>query len=415
MVIVFAAVCWPNMAFPQDTTEPRPVDDDAGARKNNLPAGPEGELHLLSPANTPESSFTEKSSRSDSIAAWIEKLGSPRFAVRERAADELLMIGSAALPALRSCQQRTSDAEVLIRIEKLVERLSNGDFESRVKRFLAGDDSEMKNWAVIRILFGETIRVRELYVDLLREYPVVIESLIGNADQLTQVTKIVNARLDQKRIGIRAMPSQTDLVAALLPASDPKVRLTPEYESRLLAMINVHTANELRRDHFLGGSFTRLVAAWMRRSDPRLRQEVLRLAMRWDMTTALDLAKKSLQPNADPELLATCFQVISRFGDNGDAFSLVPYLDDKRTLLQPLYQRDADLVCVGDAAIAAIGVIHRVPLVDLGFEQPAEQRTFGFLFDKLSFPPGVPDAHSGALQRIQALIAKPKPSKADGS
>ncbi|TWU07945.1 hypothetical protein [Stieleria varia] len=341
------------------------------------------------------------------IMVLIEQLGAGQFAVREQATEQLLSLGDIGLPVMRKRLSSTRDAEVRQRLERLIGQLEVTSFESRITSFLAGRQDEMTNWPIVAHLFGDSIRTREIYVRLLREYPELVDSLAGTPRELSVAIKSVESRQDEKRIGLEVMPTQIDMLAVLLPATDPAVPIDANYESRLIGLLRMNSSDELIHDRALGDRFKSLVAAWVRRSGTTHRQDVLQMTMQWNMSLGLKLALQTIEVSDDPLMLAHCFQAIAKFGDQSDAQRLSRFIDDHRPILEPLFESDGPAVSVGDAAMAAIAVIHRVSVVRVGFAVPVEHETFGFIFDRVAYPVDAAVGRQATAKEIRSLLARP--------
>ena len=77
------------------------------------------------PAATPAAGSADGAAQEQRIAALIAALGSPEFAVREKATEDLLKIGLPAVPALKEAA-KSDDPEVFERAEKILTGIRNG-------------------------------------------------------------------------------------------------------------------------------------------------------------------------------------------------------------------------------------------------------------------------------------------------
>ncbi len=100
----------------------------------------------------------------------VPKLGSGVFAEREAAQKELRALGLAALPALKAGLQ-SSDPEVVLRCETLIDRIGKDDAEAFAKAYLADKDFTAKFdhaiWTRWAKLIGDNRGSRELFAEML--------------------------------------------------------------------------------------------------------------------------------------------------------------------------------------------------------------------------------------------------------
>ncbi len=100
----------------------------------------------------------------------VPKLGSGVFAEREAAQKELRALGLAALPALKAGLQ-SSDPEVVLRCETLIDRIGKDDAEAFAKAFLADKDYtktfDHAIWTRWAKLIGDNRGSRELFAEML--------------------------------------------------------------------------------------------------------------------------------------------------------------------------------------------------------------------------------------------------------
>jgi len=105
----------------------------------------------------------------------VRKLGSPVFADRERAQDDLAKMGRLAKPALVEALAAEPKPEVRARSARLIPRAEAADLQARIDTFLADADlkfdHDLPAWAAFRKQVGADKAGRDLYVAMLKSQP----------------------------------------------------------------------------------------------------------------------------------------------------------------------------------------------------------------------------------------------------
>ena len=331
---------------------------------------------------------TEDSASEDpEIKKWIEDLGADSFAMRERAASQLMQRGIDILPELRSASEKATDPEVRLRTNQLVRQLTEGDLQIRIEAFLAGDDIDFDGWQETQDFMGNSPSVREMFVELMLEHPEITKSLAGSPRERFMAMNACAGRVQNKMFVQLEVPSRADVVALLLPANDPNVPVNQDFESLMISLLRKEAANSLHRDVQLGGPVDALVSGWINRSSLNNRAEILFFAMSWDLHQALPLARRTLAEATSVETIALALQTVSRFGDKADSALVVPLLDDTRVVSERGFARGEKLTTqLGDVAMATIALVNGVSLSEVGFTRAERHPTFSFLLDDLGFP-----------------------------
>jgi hypothetical protein len=279
------------------------------------------------------------------------------------------------------------DAEQTDRLEYIIDTLAKQDIESKINSFLRGGKPELENWPEIEKWFGDSPRVRELFVDLYREHPYMVESLGGSPQQLSVGLSLVARRISERRVSPQETPLRLDLIALLLPMMDSNFDAEPQYDFLVVDRLQLYPANELRTDQVFGEPIMRMVSQWMFNCDQRVRGQVLPLALQWNLKIGLPLALKTLTEDPSPVLLCRCMQTIARQGNREHAALLSGYLNDSTVIFGKPYPGTLGTeVQVGDVAAASIAYLSSVPVTKIGFVEPAEHKIFGIIFEELVVP-----------------------------
>src|SRR5262245_41859011 len=94
----------------------------------------------------------EGTAENTKAAELVKELGSPRFAMRESAAKELIGMGGAAVQALRA-GTKSSDEEVRNRATALLPKAVAAEWDRRASAFLADRDGQQKHELPLRAEF----------------------------------------------------------------------------------------------------------------------------------------------------------------------------------------------------------------------------------------------------------------------
>ncbi|MBI3838779.1 MAG: hypothetical protein HY288_12710 [Planctomycetia bacterium] len=123
---------------------------------------------------------TDSRPSSDRIAQLLRELGSGSFVARERATRELTDLGIVAREALAAATN-DPDAEVRVRARAILATVSESDFRNRLEAFASDYDGRQKQtlpgWEQFSARFGPSRGVRELFVEMQRAEPELLEAL----------------------------------------------------------------------------------------------------------------------------------------------------------------------------------------------------------------------------------------------
>ena len=351
-----------------------------------------------------ETPATDALPQDGSVRRWLDGLGADRFAARERAAAKLLQLGPEVLPALRRLEQNSDDPEVRLRAARLAEQLSRGNLQARIDAFLAGEPVQFEGWQVARAILGDSPSVRQLFTEMLRSHPQLVQSLAGAPRDRTAAMEMVMVKVQRGMLFQQRLPDAADAFALLLPANDPNVPMSHAYTDAVLSVLRQSVASQLNQDPQLAAPFRALVGGWVKRTSLSHRQDVLVFSLNWEIPEALPLAIKTLSETREPQTLVLALQTIARFGSAEDAQAVAPLLDDSRRASPRGFSSQQTLPPqIGDVAMATIAILNDLPVVSVGFAQPAEHPKYGLVVDDLAFPDA--QARQAARQKIDQILS----------
>lgn len=341
----------------------------------------------------------------EQVEAWIEALGAADFAAREQAASDLMAVGDAVITRLSKVAETHSDPEVRIRASEIVKQLNRDDLKLRIDAFLAGEAVDLQGWSWMQAIMGDSISVRELFVEMLEAHPDLLASLEGTPrDRAVALEKVVSA-VEFKMFVEQEFPDRADAISLLLPTVDPRVPLEGGFEDVLIAVLHKSAVSGLHRDNRLSAPFQSLLGRWLARSSLRNREDLLTYGLMWELPQTHELAMRTLKETQSSDALVLAFQAIAQYGDPDDAESLSGFLDDSRPAAELGFGGGEQWQTqIGDVAMAAIARLHDVPLTEIGFAKESLDDRFAFTPEDLGFPADDPDARQQAKTKVQKLL-----------
>ena len=348
-------------------------------------------------------------SQQQQVADQIRALGSQHFAVRENASAYLIGLGSSVVPSLQKAYETTSDPEIKLRTRVLIHQMNYGDEESRIRSFLAGDEVEFEGWGVMRIIFGENKKSRDLFIQMYRSHPGMLKALTGSPRELTREMMKVAARTQTERTKLGWEPKLSDAMAMLLPATDRNVPITPSFEDSMMFIMNLHPVNKVAKDPVLGPRVKGLLSSWIRRSTLENREDVLKFGLTWDLSIVYPLALQSLEETDDVQTLSAAMVALAKYGNAIDSQNLLAFLEDNRIVADKHFVYGETIetkVC--DVAAAAIAMMNRQKLENFGFSDFAVHDQYGLVYDNVGFAPTKEGqkAREKAMAKVKLLIDK---------
>ncbi len=339
----------------------------------------------------------------------LEALSASEFAERERAAAVVMSFGKRAIPVLRKKLDSDPDAEVQLRTQQILKQLADGDLQARIEAFLAGQEVVFKGWPVVQRLLGSSSTIRELFVEIMQRHPYVGESMEGTARDRAIALEKTLASVQPRLNSIRDEPVRADIFSLLLVAVDPEVPIPIAHEQVVIRLCQRRLVTEVRRDVQLAGPFAALMNRWVLRGSVTNREEILLIGMEMDLSATLPLAVTTLEEVEQPDLLATSFQAITKFGGPAQIASLLPFFDDTRLIGAPAIGDDPSLAQLGDIAMVAVALLFEIPLDEVGIMGIREHEARGFLLPRpLRVFKDKPEAsRQAAREQILAKLGSP--------
>ncbi len=334
----------------------------------------------------------------------VRDLGAASFAVRERASVRLGEIDAERLPAIEALSEQSADPEVRQRVSAVVEKRERQAEAKLRARFLSGSDVPMEGFDTYRELLGDGVRLREIFLEMRQRHPEVLRAIDAPAPVRNDAIRTAAVKIGTRRSEGGHSPDETDTMALLLLAGDPAVPLSPVDEGNIMMMLRWSSANVLREDAQLRPPFETLAGAWMRRCGPFQLANAFFLAMQWNLSDPLPVARELIaRPDSDAEMMSIAHQYLSRFGEPSDIELLRANLDDPRMSIEPTIGAGGlSTVQVGDTAAAAITIISDRPLSAIGMPDVAEHPAVGFDINAIGFDSD--EKRSASRQQLREIL-----------
>ncbi len=303
------------------------------------------------------------------IADLIGELGSPTYATRQRATDQLREIGLAAKDHLLDAVD-SNDAEVRYRARRLLVIVLAEDFDARIDAFAADEEGafehDLPGWEAFQELVGHDPSSRSLFVEMLRAEPLLLETMTEEPVRLKQA--LVN-RCDQLTVEMRR-PKIVDnrqvhptfslgSVAALyFVAAHPEVTIDNSLANKMNQLMH---RSPLRQEITAGESaygLKRLLGAWILASaNSTMAYQNVWMALQYDIEEGLEPAKHLIQTNqAGSSILPTAIMAVAKLGGENERQTLTDLLEKEQVVRT--YSRNGKRLTCQTRDVALVALLH---------------------------------------------------------
>ena len=357
----------------------------------------------------------------EDINKLIGELGSPDYAARTLAENELVKVGTTAIEPLRTAvaydSENAPDSEIRMRAKRLLILIERREYEKNVQAFLAGETDQISlyGWPEFSAIAGESRPARRLFVDVHETQPTLIKA-IPNGREMTSL-KFQDVIRRYIRVSSYTKSNQLigNLAAVLfiasieIPGNDgtPGLIQINDYSlSRIkLALTNTNTKNFVKNNGCLA-EMQRLIRSFMEQlptDSAKMYMTKLEIIKAFDLKEELDLAFNGIMDRELHKSSRTfALEVIEALGDESAISKLENAFDDK-TLMSKYFSRPnqdaaneqpasklspAPLVPMtvqfGDLALLVAVRIRKGSPSEIGFEETAVQED-KTIFNKAGF------------------------------
>lgn len=293
------------------------------------------------------------------LAALVAQLGSEDFSEREAASEALMRVGLPAFGALEAATEHP-DREVRYRSVRILAQIRELDLQRRLDAFLSGkeepDEYPLPGWSRFEKAYGDTSHSRQLFVDLQRADPELMQAL---EREPKSAAELLGQRTQQHQDALRFGGGQQQLtlgqimtmafVAAqedLTPA-DHTLSMVLGYcqQSPYREAMNNPTKREIPR---------KMVGALIRRSEDNSAYQAMMLAITYSLDDGLVPAVRILKQGARvPHMSLYALMTVAKLGDRSHLPLVEKLLDDKSVVTRTQQNKVIHEIQIRDAALAA--------------------------------------------------------------
>ena len=270
----------------------------------------------------------------DRTAALVKRLVSPSFRVRLQAEADCRQTGSGVIPALVEAL-KSSDPELRLRAQELIERIEDDGHSETIKAFLApGSTSGLPGWPIVADLVEDTPAIRSAYADILRDSTPLARALAhphlvaGELQRQLQNFLPVQG-MPRRGTGQPVASENTSAVMLLLIHPEGKIPLDGELQAaRTIRQSVIQSASDTPSGQLLRAMVTR----WVMTPGSGTAYDRLDTATRLTLPEALVPAIEMLDQRANPYQLNFAFAAIARYGSGAEMAVVEPLLQEKQEL-----------------------------------------------------------------------------------
>ena len=300
------------------------------------------------------------------VEKLIEMLGSDVFEERRSASRQLQMIGSAAIPQLKT-GATTDDPEISRRCQQVLDRLYSEEHRRMLAAFQLDPDSapgsQLPGWAELKKLCGDTDQSRTLMVRMHeREHDLLAIWSSGKIQALSQEFTRRCVDVQQKYRGSGRREVKIETLATLLfvsttprlPAGSHGIKV-PEQTANLLNSLLYYNnvRSELQSGKFQN-ELRRLIAGWVQLdTGSASRYQKLLLAMRYNLPEGLIPAQDMIDGRVTGLQLQYALLAIGKLGTERELPLVLKSLNNGSVLSQSVSNGKITYKCeVRDVALA---------------------------------------------------------------
>jgi hypothetical protein len=326
------------------------------------------------------------SDRESQAPLLVQQLGNPNFAVREAAHKELLLLGPAALPALRD-GLRSYDLEVKRHCKDIIPSIEQAEWAWKADAYETDRAVQQKYDLPLQKeyekLIGTDLDARKLFAEVVRTNGEFLQQLVDAADGRRKVYELKCRKLcpPLKDIGeIDTTVAQVkkvcagDLAALLLAATILKVDQPVKWNNRnhVADLLGNTSVGEATKDKKIGKAFSRLLVAWAQsQRDSITLGYFFYFVYMHDFKEGLIVVRQVIQAKShikpSPDFRAVAVAVLAKVGGKAVVDEL-ENLQRNQSVLFHTSDKDPPVIeiGIGNQALAALMLLEGVNPKDFG-------------------------------------------------
>lgn len=338
----------------------------------------------------PQLSDQATQAEKETAASWVDQLGSARFAVRERATEQLILLGLPAVAALeRACL--SENREVRHRSQLVLSVVREQDFRNRLKTFeqdTEGDESHgLPGWERFRDLAGNTAVSRQLFAQMQKA-----ERELLSAESLAaqDAAEVLERRCQRLRYSVQIFGTRHELppiAAALFVATNQDIPLDKSTNTSLMNLCQQVAFENGIASNTHRSILRNLLAAWILREDAVPAHELLPLALQHNIEQSLPRARTLVQRPANVDLYDRYFAVLclAKFGGIDDVMLLETLMEDNTVISRYRLNNLTYTVEMRDLVLASLLTLTKRQPQEFGYGRLRLQQPFVFDTQTLGF------------------------------
>lgn len=310
----------------------------------------------------------------------VRRLGDDSFDVREAASHDLLRIGAPAKEALLEGLQ-SDDAEIRSRCRRLLGVVLDLDHEARIEAFALDTegrhDHDLPGWDRYRRLVGNDRTARDLFVEMQRAEPHLLEAVEANPDDIegffSSRCEAIQQVLFKPDARARQPVAVGSIAALFFVASHPNLPMSDQIVSWLHSFSYqpafVHSMTPHSQNSGFVEPMRKIVGAWVGRDCSAVNYQNFLMALRYDLPEALEPALATLRDKDNkPFVSFHALLIVGRFGSEEHVALLQPLLEDESVCGTYQVGGRESFVQVRDLALAVALHLTSQDHRDYGFE-----------------------------------------------
>jgi outer membrane protein assembly factor BamB len=334
----------------------------APAASEKAPATP-----APTPPPAPSTTPSAKEPASEAQTALIKLLGDDSYEKRRQAAKELAAQGLSAEKALRAGLQN-ADLEVRRSCRRLLIQVVELDFRRRLDDLMADNEGKKEHnlpcWKRYAEVFGKDKEARQMFAEMQRAEPALLESAEMADDLATQMLRLRWQQLFQHMFG-NGQPNQQptfgSLAALIFVTVDTKVKVPQELANNNMCTNAFYQGafQQALNDNARKAMARKLLGRWIQQpTGQQFLMQKLQLAMQHQVKEALGLGIELLKNNGanNAQMMGYGIEAVARLGGKPYAAMLVPLLKDNRECMRQVMminnKQETRVVEVRDVALA---------------------------------------------------------------
>ena len=344
---------------------------------------------LLPPALSPSGVVAAEPGVRARASALVSRLGHQEFAMRERAAAELIALELDAAAALKNGTQ-SRDREIRLRSTKLLGWISQIDLERRFERFKNDPDTEqdygLPGWDAFREVVGDSPESRAVFVSMHEEESQLLGQVGGNQKRLVDALADRCDQLRGQTIFGRVQVRLGTTATLLFVATRDGVEVSPLVQAVVFMACGGSSFGAAVESGPSREVLATLAERWIDRQPPQATTNALDLGLSLGLKGCLPRAREVFQsPVASlSDRIFACLCLCS-FGDESDFARLETYLDDVNICVRGAVNGEIVVTEMRDIALACLVRLAKQEPREFGFDRLELERRMVFNLASLGF------------------------------